>query len=52
MCDQADRVREYNYKKHDGRHFAVQTITDEVSNLVLKSEFVKVSNGDGKGEYK
>ncbi|CAH1761949.1 6763_t:CDS:10 [Entrophospora sp. SA101] len=49
QCDQADKMKEYSYKKHDGRNFGVQTITDEVSNIILKSEFVKVSNGGGKG---
>nr|CAG8603675.1 8759_t:CDS:10 [Entrophospora candida] len=49
QCDQADKMKEYSYKKHDGRNFAVQTITDEVSNIILKSEFVKVSSGGGKG---
>ncbi|CAJ0752540.1 22683_t:CDS:2, partial [Entrophospora sp. SA101] len=30
QCDQADKMKEYSYKKHDGRNFGVQTITDEV----------------------
>ncbi|CAG8802555.1 18887_t:CDS:2, partial [Gigaspora margarita] len=38
-------VEKYSYIKHDGRSFAIQNITDEQNNVILKIEFLKTSGG-------
>ncbi|CAG8462998.1 7789_t:CDS:10 [Acaulospora morrowiae] len=50
-CDQSDELDEYSYKKHDGRSFAMQTITDIKNNLVLKTEFLKAPGGENGGDW-
>ncbi|CAG8438177.1 10724_t:CDS:10 [Acaulospora colombiana] len=45
-CDQSDELDEYSYKKHDGRSFAMQTITDMKNNVLLKTNFLKVPGGE------
>ncbi|CAG8509008.1 11650_t:CDS:10 [Diversispora eburnea] len=45
-CEQSDELKEYSYKKHDGRSFSLQTITDVKNNLILKTEYLKVPGGD------
>ncbi|RIB03101.1 Glycoside Hydrolase Family 63 protein [Gigaspora rosea] len=50
-CDQSDKLEEYSYKKHDGRDFALQTITDAENNVILTTEFLKVSGGGHGGDW-
>ncbi|KAG9307496.1 hypothetical protein G9A89_017326 [Geosiphon pyriformis] len=50
-CDQGDDMAEYSYKKHNGRSFAMQTLTDEENNVTLKTEFLKVLGGDNGGNW-
>ncbi|RHZ88789.1 hypothetical protein Glove_21g288 [Diversispora epigaea] len=46
-CEQSDELKEYSYKKHDGRSFSLQTITDVKNNLILKTEYLKVPGENG-----
>ena len=34
---------EYSFKKHDGRNFAIQTLSDSKNNVKLITEFLKIS---------
>ncbi|CAG8620125.1 14944_t:CDS:10 [Funneliformis caledonium] len=50
-CDQRDELDEYSFKKHDGRNFAIQTITDSKNNVKLKTELLKIPGGNHGGEW-
>ncbi|KAI9471930.1 MAG: glycoside hydrolase [Benjaminiella poitrasii] len=50
-CDQGDGIEGYGYHKHDGREFASQEINDKPSNIKLKTEFIKISNGKDGGDW-
>ncbi|GES73190.1 glycoside hydrolase family 63 protein [Rhizophagus clarus] len=50
-CDQGDELDEYSFKKHDGRNFAIQTLSDSENNIKLKTEFLKNSEGGHGGEW-
>ncbi|RIA87932.1 Glycoside Hydrolase Family 63 protein [Glomus cerebriforme] len=50
-CDQGDGLDEYSFKKHDGRNFAIQTLSDSKNNVKLKTEFLKISEGGHGGEW-
>jgi hypothetical protein len=43
---------EYSFKKHDGRNFAIQTLSDTKNNFKLTTEMLKIPGGYGKIYYK
>ena len=51
-CSQEDNLKEYGYKKHDGRNFALQTLTDEINNFMLKILFNRLWKAEFKERYK
>ncbi|CAI2190994.1 5523_t:CDS:10, partial [Funneliformis geosporum] len=50
-CDQEDELDEYSFKKHDGRNFAIQTLSDSKNNVKLKTELLKIPGGNHGGEW-
>ncbi|CAB4480583.1 glycoside hydrolase [Rhizophagus irregularis] len=50
-CDQGDGLDEYSFKKHDGRNFAIQTLSDSKNNIKLKTELLKNSGGGHGGDW-
>ncbi|KAI7865401.1 glycoside hydrolase [Spinellus fusiger] len=50
-CDQGDGIKGYGYNKHDGRHYATQSIHDTPNNLHITTEFIKVPGGENGGDW-
>ena len=51
-CDQGDKLDEYSFKKHDGRNFAIQTLSDSINNVKLRTELLKIPGGNHGMKYK
>lgn len=50
-CEQSDELLGYGYTKHDGRDFASHYVKDQLNNIRLESEFLKVPGGEFGGSW-